>query len=82
MPVATAVSKPEIQEGSLVYINLEANDETNAMRKKWAISYVWPMRVLKRSSPEHVVLCDSGGNVVHLGSTGDPSFHVCHLRLA
>lgn len=76
--------KPEIEMGSMVEIETSPTYGDVLLRaqlERWRRSYQWPMKVSVRL-PDHVVLEDSTGKTVHLGSTGNPMFAVGHVKLA
>jgi len=76
--------KKEIKVGSLVEIDLNQrpiDTPTLEALKGWKRAYNWPMRVHMRGD-EHVTLEDNTGKIIYFGSTGNPSFHVAHVKLA
>ena len=79
-----SVLKEEIRAGSLVKIDIDqqgADEATRQCLKGWRKAHVWPLIVLRCGS-EHVVAKDKTDRIIHFGSTGDPSFHIAHVKLS
>ncbi|MEK7642721.1 MAG: hypothetical protein AAB392_02910 [Patescibacteria group bacterium] len=74
------LAKPEIQAGSLVEIEMHGDEHLQGKLKVWKQSYQWPMEVSCRL-PDHVVLKDRTGKIVHFGSNADPSLSIGHVQL-